>query len=134
MDVQVKITAILPVSSYTSKKDGGTVNSYGFVGETLDDKYPKKIKFDVFGDDRWGSFGLRVGSVYTVSYDLTSKEFNGKWYTHVNAWRASEYTGQGQAVQPSVPQQQYMGYPQAQPMYQPAPVYGQPVVSNNPPF
>ena len=30
---------------------------------------------------------LRVGESYTVSVNVESREYNGRWYTNVNAWR-----------------------------------------------
>ena len=30
---------------------------------------------------------LTVGSEYTVSIDVESREYNGKWYTDVRAWK-----------------------------------------------
>ena len=30
---------------------------------------------------------LREGAAYTVSFNLESREYNGRWYTDVRAWR-----------------------------------------------
>ena len=30
---------------------------------------------------------LREGATYTVSFNLESREYNGRWYTDVRAWR-----------------------------------------------
>ena len=43
---------------------------------------------------------LRVGGIYTVSFNLESREFNGRWYTDVNVWRVQSHD---QPQQPAAP-------------------------------
>ncbi len=47
------------------------------------------MKFDFFGD-RVDQFALNLGEEVTVSFDLESREFNGRWYTDVRAWKAEK--------------------------------------------
>lgn len=54
--------------------------------ETLD-SYPRKVKFDFFGD-RADQYPLEVGDVITLSYDIESREFNGRWYTDIRGFKA----------------------------------------------
>jgi len=109
MNIQVKVTRILPVYSFVSKRDGNQSNKYSFVGETLD-QYPKSICFDVFGDDKWSHMQLMVGNVYNISFDLQSREWNGKWFTNATAFAASVDMPQQQAQQP-MQQQRFMPQP-----------------------
>ena len=51
------------------------------------DSYPKKVKFDFFGD-RADQYPLEVGDVITLSYDIESREFNGRWYTDIRGFKA----------------------------------------------
>lgn len=48
--------------------------------------YPRKVKFTVFGETRVAEMNFEVGKAYRVSVDLESREFNGRWYTDVNAY------------------------------------------------
>lgn len=114
MEIKLRIVNLLPVMSYVSKRDGQPANKYAFVGETLDAQYPKKICFDVFGDDKWMQMQLMVGNVYNISFDLQSREWNGKWFTNATAFAASVDAPQQQVVQQ---QQRFM----------PQPPYSQPV-------
>jgi len=41
---------------------------------------------------------LRVGGLYTVSFNLESREFNGRWYTDVNVWRVQPHEQPQQAA------------------------------------
>lgn len=131
MEIKLRIVNLLPVMSYVSKRDGQPANKYAFVGETLDAQYPKKICFDVFGDDKWMQMQLMVGNVYNISFDLQSREWNGKWFTNATAFAASVDAPQQQVLQsqqrfmPQPPysqpmQQQYNQQPQQS--FQPAPV------------
>ncbi|MEG1910805.1 MAG: DUF3127 domain-containing protein, partial [Bacteroidales bacterium] len=36
---------------------------------------------------------LVVGTILTISFDVESREFNGKWYTDVKAWRVEVGAG-----------------------------------------
>lgn len=113
MEIKVKITSILQPSSFVSKKDGSQVNNYAFLG-TTEGEYPRTVKFDVMGDDRWGAMNVRVGVTMNVSFDISSREWNGRWYTNLNAWKAAEVQAQPLA-QPQVHVQ-----PQMQPMAMPS--------------
>ena len=54
--------------------------------ETLD-SYPRKVKFDFFGD-RADQYNFEVGDIITLSYDIESREFNGRWYTDIRGFKA----------------------------------------------
>ena len=43
---------------------------------------------------------LREGATYTVSFNLESREYNGRWYTDVRAWRVQSKEEQ-QAAAPA---------------------------------
>lgn len=119
MNIQVKVTRILPVYSFVSKRDGNQSNKYSFVGETLD-QYKKSICFDVFGDDKWSQMRIAQGYVYDVSFDIQSREWNGKWFTNATAFAASVV--QQQAQQPMQQQAQQPYYQQPAPQqFPPAP-------------
>lgn len=89
MEVQVVVKQILPDFSYQSKKDGSMQVRHSFVGETMG-MYPRTIKFDVMNEDKWVKMNLRVGVTYTVGFEIDSREWNGKWFTSLNAWKAFE--------------------------------------------
>ena len=56
-----------------------------YILETLGTQYPRKVCFEVFGDNV-NKFPMQVGQEVTVSIDVESREFNGRWYTSVRAW------------------------------------------------
>ena len=40
--------------------------------------------------DKIGEFNLQQGENVEVSVDLESREYNGRWYTDVKAWKVSK--------------------------------------------
>ena len=85
MDIKGKIIQKLDLQQGVSKA-GNNWKKQEYVLETLD-SYPKKVKFDFFGD-RADQYPLEVGDVITLSYDIESREFNGRWYTDIRGFRA----------------------------------------------
>ena len=85
MDTKGKIIQKLDLQSGTSKA-GNAWKKQEYVLETLD-SYPRKVKFDFFGD-RADQYPLEVGDVITLSYDIESREFNGRWYTDIRGFKA----------------------------------------------
>ena len=57
-------------------------------GLLTDGQYPKKICFMAWGD-KIDQFEIKHRERLTVSIDLESREYNGRWYTDVKAWKVS---------------------------------------------
>ena len=85
MDIKGKIIQKLELQSGTSKA-GNAWKKQEYVLETMD-SYPRKVKFDFFGD-RADQYPLEVGDIITLSYDIESREFNGRWYTDIRGFKA----------------------------------------------
>lgn len=85
MDISGKILQFLPVQ--TGQGKNGTWKKQEFILET-GDTYPKKVCIAVWGDKiDIGSF--KPGETIDVSFDVESREFNGRWYTDVKAWKVT---------------------------------------------
>ncbi len=93
MDISGKIVQFLQVQ--TGQGKNGPWKKQEFILET-GDTYPKKVCIAVWGDKiDLGSF--KPGDLVDVSFDVESREYNGRWYTDVKAWRVS---GKQQSAQP----------------------------------
>lgn len=112
MDIQVRIVKILDAQRFVSQKNGETYVKNIFVGETLG-QYPKKVAFSVMGEERFKMMNIVVGGSYTVSFDVESREWNGKWFTDISAWRAQSLDG-GTARVASVNEEQLIRVAQPQ--------------------
>lgn len=84
MELIGKIVQVLPLQEGVSKA-GNPWKKQEYILETLGTQYPRKVCFNLFGDNV-NKFPLQVGQEVTVSIDVESREFNGRWYTDVRAW------------------------------------------------
>ena len=84
MELIGKIIQVLPLQEGVSKA-GNAWKKQEYILETLGTQYPRKVCFNLFGDNV-DKFPMQVGQDVTVSIDLESREFNGRWYTDVRAW------------------------------------------------
>lgn len=97
MDIKIQgnIIAVLPETGGTGKT-GNTWKKQDYVLETKDN-YPKKICFNLWGD-KVDQYALKMGEFVTVSLDIESREYNGRWYTDLKAWKV-EKSGEAQATE-----------------------------------
>ena len=86
VEIKGKIIEILPEKSGQSAN--GEWRKQEYILET-DTSYPKKICFMAWGD-KIGEFNLQQGENVEVAVDLESREYNGRWYTDVKAWKVSK--------------------------------------------
>ena len=54
--------------------------------DDVDEQYPKKLCFDVFGADRLAQFNIQSGEELLVSFDIDAHEYQGRWFNSVRAW------------------------------------------------
>ncbi len=99
MEIEGKIIVKLDPMGGTSKA-GNAWTKQEYVLET-EDAYPKKVHFDFFGE-RATQYPLEVGDKVRLSFDIESREYNGRWYTSIRGWKAEKIDGQAPA-QPSAP-------------------------------
>lgn len=87
MEVTGKIIQKLDPQSGTSKA-GNAWNKQEYVLETIEN-FPKKVFFDFFGE-RANQYPLEVGDTITLSFDIESREWNGRWFTSIRGWKAEK--------------------------------------------
>jgi hypothetical protein len=83
MQITAKIIQLLPLQTGTGKN--GEWRKQEFIVET-DGQYPKKICLSVWGDKIREDI-LQVGAKLQFSLEIESREYNGKWYTDIKAWK-----------------------------------------------
>ncbi|MEO1575477.1 MAG: DUF3127 domain-containing protein [Pseudomonadota bacterium] len=91
MELAGKITHVLEEKSGNSAR--GAWRKQEYVIEVPGD-YPKQVCFMVWGD-KIDQLRITEGEELTVHFDLESREYNGRWYTDVKAWRVDRSQGQG---------------------------------------
>lgn len=119
MEVTGKIIIALPEVTGQSKA-GRDWKKREYVLET-NETFPKKIHFDFFGE-KADQFPLNQGDTIRLSFDIESREYNGRWYTSIRGWKADKVedpiNGQGTVNTPGAPAG--YGYPTAAPAAAPA--------------
>ena len=103
MELQGTVVQICEPQKFTGRN--GEFTKFGFVIETAG-QFPKKVHFQVFGDERWQKMGIQQGEDVLVGFDVSSREWNGKWFTSCEAWRVLRDAQQPQttATQPQAQQ------------------------------
>lgn len=84
MEVKGKVIFIGEV--ITGEGSNGTWQRQDVVIET-DGQYPKKIAIGCMGKVVDSVEQLTEGMELTASINIESREYKGKWFTNVNAWK-----------------------------------------------
>ncbi len=98
MEVKGKIIVALPEVSGTSQT-GKAWKKREYVLETQD-SFPHKIHFDFFGE-RADQYPLNLGDDIVLSFDIESREYNGRWYTSIRGWKAEKANSGAAAGMPA---------------------------------
>lgn len=80
---------MLPLQTGVAKNTGNPWQSQSYVLETQE-QFPRKVCFEVFGEQRIRENACQLDDIVTVSFDIESREFNGRWYTSIRAWRIQQ--------------------------------------------
>ena len=83
MEIEGKLLQVMPVQNISSQK--GAMKKMEFVIE-IASKFPRKICFALW-NDKIDVFSATAGDSIKVSFDLDSREYNGRWYTEAKAWK-----------------------------------------------
>jgi hypothetical protein len=91
MEIRGKIIAVLPPQEGISGRTGNPWKKQEYVLE-MQDKFPRKICFQIFGEDRINQAAIQEGEELTVHIDIESQEYQGRWFTRVSAWKVERDT------------------------------------------
>jgi hypothetical protein len=100
MEITGNLIHILPLQ--TGQGKNGPWKKQDFVIETQD-TYPKKICLSAWGD-KVDTSRLSIGQSLKVSFDVESREYNGRWYTDLKAYSVQILGGESGADMPPVNQ------------------------------
>ena len=100
MEFEGKVLEILP--AVTGQSARGTWERQIVVFEQPNKQYGKELAV-TFMNKAQDVASLRVGEVYTVSFDIESRKYQDRWYTDVRAWRVQPVASQPVAAMPDMP-------------------------------
>ena len=92
MQLTAKLVQLLPVQTGAGKN--GQWKKQDIIVET-DGQYPKKVCISIWGD-KVDEAHLKPGNRLKIDFDVESREYNGRWYTDVKAWKVEP---EGKAAQ-----------------------------------
>lgn len=128
MDAQGKVIFISQILSGVSKSTGRDWVTQEYVIE-VPGQYPRKICFSIFGQDRINEAHIQMGDEVIVSFDIDAREYNGRWFNSIRAYRVVHVDPNAPMQGQSAPFNQMQGQPApfnqyaqpapAQPMQQP---------------
>lgn len=88
-------------------KTGNSWQKQEFVIETIE-QYPRKVCANLWGDKIDALQSINIGDTVVMSFNVESREFNGKWYTDVKAWKIEKQGVESTAAPSPLPE---MGAP-----------------------
>ena len=110
MEIKVEGRIIQKLEIETGTSARGEWKKQNFIIETVE-QYPRKICIGIWTNQIPMLEQFQVGDMIWAYVNIESREFNGKWYTDVRAWKL-ERPSQQQMAQPSMPQPGYAQMPQ----------------------
>ena len=92
MEITGKLSHVLEAKSGVSAKTGKNWTSQDFVIEFVNGQYVNHFTFSVFGEEKLKNFAdlLVVGKDIKVTFDVDAREYNGRWYNSVTAWKIED--------------------------------------------
>ena len=96
MEIEGRLIQKLGIQSGKSAR--GDWAKQEFVIEFQEGNFPSKACFSVWGTDKVKDLEkYQPGDQIKVAFNVSSREFNGKWYTDLRAWRISPAGAQAPA-------------------------------------
>jgi len=83
MQLTAKLIQLLPLQTGTGSN--GEWRKQDIIVET-EGEYTKKICISIWGE-RINEEQLQVGNILVIDFDAESREYSGRWYTDLKAWK-----------------------------------------------
>ncbi|MCI7514406.1 MAG: DUF3127 domain-containing protein [Bacteroidales bacterium] len=94
LEIEGKIVNKLGVQTGTSSR--GSWSKQEFILEYQEGNFPTQVCMNVWGDDKVKDLEkFNIGDRVKASFNLSSREFNGRWYTDVRVWRMEKVGAAG---------------------------------------
>ena len=106
LEIEGTLSQKLPVQSGSSAR--GPWTKQEFILEYPDGNFTAKACFLAWGQEKVQDLGkYQVGDKVKVSFNLKSREYNGRWYNDLQIWKIAP------AAAPAQPAPQAPAFPQA---------------------
>jgi hypothetical protein len=85
MDLTGRIIAVMQPRSGVSARTGNPWMTQEYVLE-VPGQYPKRMVFNLFGEDRIKQFNIQINEDVTVQFDIDAREYQGRWFNDIRAY------------------------------------------------
>jgi hypothetical protein len=102
MSLEITGKLVTKLAQQSGQGKNGTWIKQDFIIETQE-QFPKKVCISLWGEKAKELDNYAIGETMKAGINVESREFNGKWYTDVKAWRiekASTSKGNGNDLPP----------------------------------
>ena len=93
VDLKIEGNVVDVLEEQSGQGRNGPWRKQDFILET-EGEYPAKVCITQWGENI-EKFGIGIGDHLTAHIDIKSREYNGRWYTDVKAWRVEKAGGSG---------------------------------------
>lgn len=111
MQFQGIITRVMPAVKINTRRGEDFVQTFELTYDQ--GQYPKKIAFDVFGQEKINELHITLNEQLVCHIDFDTSEHNGRLFNRSRCWRIDRLQQQAYP-QATLPQQQMPPYPQPQ--------------------
>ena len=91
MEIRGKIISVQAVQTGEGKNGMWKKQDYVIEYEQ-NSQYPRKMMFNLWGD-KIDQYNIQEGQSLSVSFDIDCREYNGRWYNDIRAWKVETDNG-----------------------------------------
>ena len=85
MEVKGKVIVVTPLQ--TGEGRNGMWKKQEYVLEyDQNSQYPRRMMFNLWGD-KIDQYNIQEGQWLNIGFDIDCREYNGKWYNDIRAWK-----------------------------------------------
>jgi hypothetical protein len=85
MEVRGKIIVVQPVQTGEGRNGMWKKQDYVIEHDQMS-QYPRKMMFNLWGD-KIDQYNIQQGQSLKISFDIDCREYNGRWYNDIRAWK-----------------------------------------------
>lgn len=87
LEIEGTLSQLLDEQTGTNANTGNAWRKGGFILETMDGQFPRKIHVELWGEKLEDIKKYKIGQAIKASINIESREYMNKWYTGVKAWK-----------------------------------------------
>ena len=91
MELRGKIVVVQPVQTGEGRNGQWKKQEY-IIEYDQNSQYPRRMMFNLWGE-KIDQYHIQEGQSISVSFDIECREYNGRWYNDIRAWKVEADDG-----------------------------------------